>query len=538
MNSLKWLWHNTIGIRINIVVRIVVGIAQVLCGLYMVWLSKQFIDVAIKSDDEREIWLTIVLLVLVVVLGVVLRQVYYYFTNKANAQVVLDVRYRIYNHLLDRQLFIKQYHSGDLTSRLEKDIETIGDVNAIWVPQSVVLVVQLIGAFLLMNTMDSYLAWILLLLTPLFFIFGKMITHQLKQMTLEIRQEESRVQMYVQESMEHSELIQSFGSKGWMKKRLYIFQKTLMKQVLKRTMFTSLTRFLIASAFGLGYLFAFVWGGLQLRDGVITFGVMTSFLQLVNQIQTPILSLLNMTPQLIFALASVERLCELERNAVGDVSESIQLKGQLGIKVDDVCFGYSDDVNVIEHFKYNFQPGSKTAIVGETGIGKTTIFRLLLAHMYPQSGELSIYNETKSIPICNKTRTNFVFVPQGNSLMSGSIRENLLLANPNATEVEMKEALVIAQASFVLELPQGLDTEIGERGLGLSEGQAQRIAIARGILHRGSILLLDEISSSLDMVTGKKMFKELISRFGDRTMLIITHRKEVCELCDNVISLI
>lgn len=536
MNTIKWLGINTIGIRCNIVVRIIVGIAQVLFGLYMVWLSKQFIDVAIKVGDVSGIWKTVALLVFVVIMGIVLRQVYYYLTNKANAKIVLGIRYRIYSHLLDRQLYTEHHHSGDLTSRMEKDIEAIADVNAILLPQSVILLVQLIGAFLLMNTMDSYLAWILLLLTPLFFVFGKVIAHQLKRMTLEIRQEESRVQMYVQESMEHSELIQSFGSKDWMTRRLYELQKFLMAHVIKRTMFTSLTRFLIASAFGLGYLTAFVWGGLQLREGTITFGVMTSFLQLVSQIQNPILNLLNMVPQIINTSASVERLRELEEIAVDINNESTILEGQLGIKVDNLCYGYTDEKMVIEHFTYHFKPGSKTAIIGETGIGKTTFFRLLLANVLPKSGNAILYNQKEEVPVCKDTRCNFIYVPQGNSLMSGTIRNNLLLANPNATEQEMNEALLIAQAEFVFEFAQGLDTEIGEHGIGLSEGQAQRIAIARGVLHKGGILLLDEISSSLDTGTEKRIFQNLFCQFEDRTILLITHRKAVCELCDKVIS--
>lgn len=307
-------------------------------------------------------------------------------------------------------------------------------------------------------------------------------------------------------------------------------QQRLRGNVIRRTRFTVVTRLIMGCAFGLGYLMAFVWGGIGLRNGTITFGVMTSFLQLVGMIQHPILQLLNMVPGIIHATASIDRLEELEGTEVRG-NEGSKVRGNEGtevrgcIRIKDLSFRYADgDCNVIDHFTHDFKPGSKTAIMGETGIGKTTLFRLLLGLIEPTSGTVTVGGE-----LC--------FVPQGNTLMSGTIRYNLQLAKPDASEEELREVLHTACADFVFDQPEGLDTELGERGSGLSEGQAQRIAIARGLLHGGDIFLLDEISSSLDEKTEQTLYRRLFDRYPGKTVLFITHRTMVSEYCDDIIDI-
>ena len=273
---------------------------------------------------------------------------------------------------------------------------------------------------------------------------------------------------------------------------------------------------------------------------------MTSFLQLVGMIQQPILSLLNMLPQLVHATASIDRLEEITQDTDEQPyptsftpHSTFNTQRPLGIRAEDITFRYaSGDREILSHFTHNFAPGTKTAIMGPTGIGKTTLFRMMLALVKPDSGMLTVYDSNgTSSDVNEQTRTHFVFVPQGNTLMSGSIRYNLLLARPEATDTELLAVLHTAMADFVAELPDGLDTELGERGTGLSEGQAQRIAIARGLLRPGSILLFDEISSALDEQTERELFARLFAACPDKTMLLITHRTAVAELCDNILPL-
>lgn len=546
MRYLVWLWHNTKGIRLNTLIRIVVGTGRIVLGLLMVWFCRQFIDVTIHQGSNRELVFMIVLLVVLVMGGILLRQVYFYMSKMANIRQINIIRIRIFNRLFSRMLYEeRELHSGDITSRLAKDIDTVSDATANIIPQVLVTGSQLVGAFLLMRSMDTRLAWILLLTTPVVIAFGKVIARQLRQMTLAIREEESRIQMQIQETMEHNAVLRSLGSGEWVTEGLDAKQERLKKLILRRTRFTIITRIIFSSVFGLGYLLAFIWGGLQLRNGAITFGVMTSFLQLVSQIQSPIQTLLTTVPTLINASASIDRLEELEDKNVEKSSVVYEkplpsLSVVMGIRMQDVSFRYvTSDHQVLDHMTYDFRPGSKTALMGPTGIGKTTAFRLMLALISPDKGKVVVYydGDQYEYEVSPDTREYFVFVPQGNTLMSGTIRYNLLLANPDATDAEMRSVLHTAMADFVFDLPNGIDTELGERASGLSEGQAQRIAIARGLLRPGSILLLDEISSALDEETEKELFSRLFTAYPEKTMLFITHRSIVSALCDNILRI-
>lgn len=540
MKYVTWLWLNMRGIRWNTAMRVIIGIGQVGLGLMMVWLSRVFIDKTIRSGSAEDVMQMVLWLVMTVVGGVVLRQVYYYMTTTANVRQTNMLRLRIFSRLFHRQLFgDKTMHSGDITSRLAKDIDTVSSVTTDSIPQMSVTMIQLCGAFLMMRWFDARLAWALLILTPVAIIFGKLIARKLRKMTLDIRQDESKIQMQVQETMEHNAVLRSLGSEQWVTERLDTMQQRLQGNVMRRTRFTVITRLIMGCAFGLGYLMAFVWGGIGLRNGTITFGVMTSFLQLVGMIQHPILQMLNMVPGIIHATASIDRLEELDQTEQEFTTEGRTPEKEVpGIRFNNTSFHYADgDRLVVDHFSHDFKAGSKTAIMGETGIGKTTLFRLLLGFIKPTEGSITLYTNDREHMIGIQTRPNFVFVPQGNTLMSGSIRYNLQLAKPNATDDELLAVLHTACADFINDLPQGLSTELGERGKGLSEGQAQRIAIARGLLCPGNILLLDEISSSLDGPTEQELYKRLFTNCKEKTMLFITHRKTVSELCDEVIRL-
>lgn len=539
-----WLWRNTNGIRLDMLFRIVAGIGRVSLGLSMVWLCKRFIDVTIRQGTTDDIIVMIIALVAVVSGAILCRQLYYYLGVKDRAKQTTNIRLRIFSYLFRRQMFDqKEMHSGDVTSRLEKDIDVVSDATTSLLPDIIVTMFQLTGAFLLMQSMDTRLAWALLLLTPLFVFVGKLVARKMRMMTLDIRKQESIIQMLVQETMEHNAVLRSLESGDWITNRLDDMQQDLRGKISRRARFTVISRLLIGSSFSLGYIMAFVWGALQLRSGVITFGVMTSFLQLVSQIQNPILQMLNMMPQFIQASASIDRLAELEHVEVenettNDTNFTNLGRAEIGVKVEDVSFQYADgDREILSHFSFDFKPGSKTALMGHTGAGKTTLFRLLLALTKPNAGTMTVYDSQGQQAISEQTRSNFVFVPQGNTLMSGTIRYNLLLARPDATDEALEDVLHTAMADFVLELPDGLDTECGERGSGLSEGQAQRIAIARGLLRPGGILLLDEISASLDEATERELYRRLFAKYPGKTMIFITHRPVVCELCDQVIKI-
>ena len=547
MNYLAWLWQSIRGVRLNVAFRVVIGTLQVSLGLAMVWLSKRFIDDTIKNGSDQDVARMVGLLVLTVVGNVVLRQVYYYLTSVATIRQSNALRLSMFGRLFTRKLYSeKELLSGDVTSRFSKDVELVSEVATAKIPQMMVTAIQLLGAFLMLRWFDPRLAWALVILTPLALVFGKFVSYRLRKMTLKIREGESRIQMHVQEGVENNAVLRSLGSAPWVSERLDSMQNELHRNVVRQTRFSVVSRLAFGGAFGLGYLLAFVWGGLGLRNGTITFGVMTSFLQLVGQIQGPILSILNNAPRLIHATASIDRLQELQGDgplpggkavrpatsvAQGGLPAVDGLAG-LGVRLENVRFRYAGaDRDAVRNYTHDFKPGSKTAIMGETGVGKTTLFRLMLGLVEPEEGRTLVYSAgVAERAVSADTCDYFVYVPQGNTLMSGTVRYNLQLAKPDATDEELRHVLQVACAEFVFDLPNGLDTELGERGMGLSEGQAERIAIARGLLRPGGILLLDEISSALDEPTERELFQRLFEAYPAKTMIFITHRSAVAEM--------
>lgn len=542
MNYLSWLWQSVRGVRLNVAFRVAVGTLQVSLGLAMVWLSKRFIDDTIRNGSDDDVVFMVGLLVLTVVGNVVLRQVYYYLTSVATIRQSNALRLSMFGRLFTRKLYgDKELLSGDVTSRFSKDVELVSEVATAKVPQMMVTAIQLLGAFLMLRWFDPRLAWALVILTPLALVFGKFVSYRLRKMTLKIREGESRIQMHVQEGVENNAVLRSLGSAPWVSERLDSMQGELHRDVVRQTRFSVISRLAFGGAFGLGYLMAFVWGGIGLRNGTITFGIMTSFLQLVGQIQGPILSILNNAPRLIHATASIDRLQELQGDggapsatrAVQDALPAPAVgSAHFGVRLENIRFRYAGaDHDAVRNYTHDFKPGSKTAIMGETGVGKTTLFRLMLGLVEPQEGRALVYSAgVAEQPVSADTCDYFVYVPQGNTLMSGTVRYNLQLAKPDATDDELRRVLQVACAEFVFDLPNGLDTELGERGMGLSEGQAQRIAIARGLLRPGGILLLDEISSALDEPMERELFRRLFEAYPTKTMIFITHRGAVAEM--------
>ena len=536
MKYARWFIDNSRGIRLNIIVRIMAGLLQTVLALCVVWLSKRLIDDVAMRGTMSEMAVQALLIAAAVVAGVSIRQLNQYLANKAFIKKVAELRLAIFSQLFNRRLFeANDIHSGDVTSRMAKDIDAVSETLAVQLPQVVVMTIQLVGAFLLMRWFDSRLAWALILITPLAIIIGKYISHRLKRITLSIREDESRIMARIQESVELNVVLRALQGERWMQDRVEELQDRQTANYIRRSRFMVFSRFALGCTFGLGYMLAFVWGAYGLRTGAITFGVMTSFLQLVGQIQQPILSLLGAFPSIIYSTASIDRLKEMEH---GEEKQScsgkdITTRTLLGIRMDNVTFRYAKgDREVMSNFSHDFRPGTKTAILGTTGAGKTTLFRLILNFIQPDSGEVTFYGNGFSHAADKSMRKNVVFVPQGNTLISGTIRNNLLMAKPDASDEELHTALHTSCADFVFDLPQGIDTVLSEHGGGLSEGQAQRIAIARGLLRPGAVFLLDEISSALDEDTERELFSRLFAARPSTTILLITHRKKVAALCD------
>ena len=536
---IRWYWQQTYGIRARLLTRIATGLIQVGLGLLLVWLSRRFIDVSIWKDDMAR---DIAVLFAVVALLVVMRQTVFYLTNITDTLLQNAMRQRLFRLVMGRKMYAgtAALHSGDVCQRLEQDVLAVSTIVTTVLPGMVVTMVQLVCAFLLMHFFDSWLAWSLLLSTPIVIVCAKYLSHKLKQMSLEIRKEESDIQKTIQESVEQSLAIKVLQGESVMTGRLQEKQSRLEKLVRRRVRFTLISRLLLGLSFSFGYFGAFVYGGIQLRNGVVTIGVMTAFLQLVSQIQTPILTLLGMIPQLIHSTASVDRMAEVEHLEQEESLSSTlsQTNGNIGIRLAGITYSYPDSQKtILDSFTHDFKPGTSTALLGETGRGKTTLLRIISGLAIPQEGTVSLYEANNREITGAEMRRHIVHVTQGNTLMSGTIRANLLLAKPEATEEELNKALHTAVADFVFHLPQGIDTVIGEHAARLSEGQAQRIAIARGLMKEGKVMLLDEISSALDTETERELLSRLSREYPGRTIVCVTHRPEAAKACGEILTL-
>ena len=536
--GLHWLHENIRGFRFRIILSSVIGMVSIVSGLFFIWISKQLIDIA-SHAIEGNIKHYIFLLIGTIILQALLSAWKGRLETETETDLKNKVKYNLFSHLMISTWSGKEsFHSGDAVNRIEEDVRVVGEGLCRSLPSVVVTIFQFLAAFIFLIKLNAQLAWTLIFIMPLFLILSKLYIKRTHRYTKEIRGLESDVQSHIQEKIQHKVLIQTLNQNKTMSGKLRDIQLLLYKKVMRRTNFTVLSRMFVMLGFATGYTIAFIWGVYGLYEGAITFGVMTAFLQLVGQVQRPMVELSRYIPSLVYTVTSAERLSEL-----GDLQTEVQgnqqvLDGSVGISVEGVSFSYPDgDRQVIKKLSHNFAQGSRTAILGETGAGKSTLIRIILALLKPQEGIVYIYNDKKRIEVSPLTRANMVYVPQGNTLLSGTVRENLLLGNPEASENELREVLYTAVAEFVHELPEGLETLCGERGTGLSEGQAQRICIARGLLRPGSILLLDEFSSSLDVETERLLMERLLSRTEGKTLIFITHREMVARYCEQTIRL-
>lgn len=533
-----WLYNTWKGYKLQTIINIAIGILLVFTDLAFVWGTKLCIDIATHNNTRFSLKSAITLLIILLITQLLLSYASKWVKATLGAKSTCQMQKDNYRHLLQCDWSaLKQYHSGDILNRLEKDIDSIVTFLTESIPSLLATVTRLIGAFLILYIMNKTLALIIIIICPLFLIISKLYVKKTRMITHDIRTSESKIQTTIQEGLQHITVLKTFEKTLWATEILNETQNNLKKGIKNKTIYSSISSLTMNFGFSAGYIITFTWGVLNLENGIITYGALIAFMQLIGQIQAPIRNLSRYIPIFINAFTASERIIELQAIKQEKLFNKPLLKGDVGIELKNVTFQYPKGRHIFENFSYNFTPHSKTAIVGETGKGKTTLIRLVLSLLHPQKGCIEIYNKTTHLSLTNLSRNNFSYVPQGNTLLNGTIKSNLILGNEYATETDMVNALTAACANFVFNSEKGLDMPCGEGGNGLSEGQAQRISIARALLKPCSILIMDEATSSLDEDTEKNVIKNITNLYPEKTIIFITHRPEILKYCTHVLHL-
>lgn len=533
----RWLWHAWKGNRLQAVLNAVIGLASVGVSLSSVWAVQHAIDVASHATEGNIYWA-------VALMGGLILCDFALNIGSIWVQNILGIKAqnRMQQQMLDRLLRSEWHgkesrHSGDVLNRLEFDVNSVVNFLTQTLPGALSTLALFLGAFIYLCTLDWRLALVITFMIPLFVLVSKVYVRQMRSLTRDVRNQDSKVQSVLQETVQHRMLIKTLESDDAAVNKLEGTQSVLRRKVVKRTIFSVFSNLVMNFGFALGYLVAFLWAAIGMSNGVLTFGQMTAYLQLVNKIQNPARQLTKLVPAFVSVFTAAERLMELEEDPLEEQGDPIVLDAPCGVRLNNISYAYTDaDEDVIHNLNFDFRPGSCTAVLGETGAGKTTIVRMILALLKPQKGRVELYNDKECREMSPRMRANLVYVPQGNTLLSGTIRDNLRLGKLDATDEEMRAALHKACADFVMELPDGLDTQCAEQGGGLSEGQAQRISIARALLRDRSIILFDEATSALDPETERQLLQNLL-KHNNKTIIFITHRLAVVDYCDQTLKI-
>ncbi len=509
-------------------------------GVYFAIAMRNVINFAVDKNYDATYRAALIFI------GIIITQVLIFILVKLiashiSARLEIAFRNRVFFSVLKKEYSsVSKFHSGEIMNRLFNDVSVVSENASTLIPAVVGLFTKLIAAFFAILFVDKLFALIILAGGIITFLIARLLRGIMKKTHREVQETSGVLRSFVQESTENLLIIKAFK----MEKSIEDFEEDLSeknyKKKMRRTYFSTSTSAGFTTLLNLGYVYAVIWGAYKLLMGTIGFGYgdFTAILQLINQIQTPFAGLSGSLSKYYSAQASAERLLEF-CNLPDDIAErELDVKKlyseACGLSLCGIDFSY-DKTPVFKNADAHINKGELVLISGISGIGKSTMLKLLMGVIKADSGE--IYAEIKGgerVPLDASTRGMFAYVPQGNFLMSGTVRKNMQLANEAATDSEIENALKLACADFIFDLPERLDSVIGERGSGLSEGQVQRLAIARAILCGAPILLLDEATSALDEETERKVLEHIMSLDG-KTCLCISHRSAAKEICNAVL---
>ena len=497
---------------------------------------KEIIDSASVYGDINRLISFSVAILLIVILQFVFRIIINGLSEHIRAKLEMEYKTHIFGCVLDKKhQKISAYHSGDLMNRLTSDVSIVADGVSGILPTVVSAVARLLCAVVALIILDWIFAVAFTVAGILVFFVITLLRGKLKSLHKKAQETDGKVRSFMQECIENLLAVKVFSVNGKIKRQAEELQNENFKIKMRRKNYSVAGHAVYNFIFSAGYLFALIYGGIKILSNALTYGSLSAILQLVNNVQVPFASLSNILPKYYAMIASSERLMEIEQIESEAQKSSVDkyavYKDMTGIKIDGVTFSYGKD-KILSNASAFIEKGDFVMIEGSSGIGKSTLMKLMLGVYTLDEGEISFLTSNGAIPIDNSTRSLFSYVPQDNMIFSGTVKDNVTYVNENATEQEIDFALKISCADeFVYHLSDGINTAVGENGVGLSQGQIQRLAIARAILCNAPIILLDEATSALDEATEGRLLENLKS-LSNVTLIIITHKKAAASICN------
>lgn len=542
-NVYKWLNNRTAGQKGKIVLLILCNALFSALSVVFAFAIKGIIDGATNENREvgnRQLFISAIIIFAIIVLQFVFRFVINGLTEHIRGKLEISIKGNLFSQILVKKYEkINQVHSGELINRITADATIVADGITSIIPTVISASVRLICAIVALVYLDWIFAIAFIVAGVLVFLILTATRGLLKNLHKKTQETDGKTRSFMQECIENLLAIKVFSVEDKTDKKAEELQNENFKVKMKRKNISVLGHASYNFIFSAGYVFALIYGAFEIVKDVMTYGSLSAILQLVNNVQVPFASLSGIAPKYFSLMASAERIIEIE-----DYEEEVKGKyfnvnsvyqNLSSIEIANIGFKYSRDV-VFDKANLTINKGDFIAITGSSGIGKSTLIKLMLGVYEVEKGSLTIKGK-KDIEINSSTRKLFAYVPQGNSLFSGKLKENLCFVDRVVTDEEIEKALEIScLKDFSLELPNGLDTVIGENGLGLSEGQAQRVAIARAILSKAPILLFDEATSALDENTEEKLLSNL-KNLSDVTLIIVTHRKSALSICNRKVKI-